>query len=59
MKMFYKLYKDVLELVERFINEEMFLKDVYKWVGGSVFGLYFVSVILSYYDWVMKKFKVY
>ena len=55
-KMFHKSHKDVLELAERFTNEEMFSKDVYKWVGGSVLGSY-LSATSSHYDWAMKKLK--
>ena len=57
VKMFHKSHKDVLELAQTFTNEELFSKDVYKWVGGSVLGSYFVSVTSSHYDWAMKKIK--
>ena len=56
-EMFHKSHKDVLELAERFTNEELFSKDVYKWVGGSVLGSDFVSTTSSHYDWAMKKLK--
>lgn len=45
------------ELAETFSNEELFSKGVYKWVGGSTLGSYFVSVTASHYDWAMKKLK--
>lgn len=32
-------------------------KEIYKWVGGSVLGSYFVSATSSHYDWAMKKLK--
>ena len=50
-------HKKVLELADTFTNEELFFKDVYKWVGGSVLGSYFVSATSSHYDWAMKKIK--
>ena len=50
-------YKKVLDLADTFTNEELFSKDVYKWVGGSVLGSYFVSGTSSHYDWAMKKIK--
>ena len=56
-EMFHKSHKDILELAERFTNKELFSKDVYKWVGGSVLGSYFVSTTSSHYDWAMKKLK--
>ena len=52
-----KSHKDVLELAEKFTNEELFSKKVYKWVGGSTLGSYFVSATSSHYDWAMKKLK--
>ena len=41
-KKFHKSHQDVLVLAETFTNEELFSKDVYQWVGGSVLGSYFV-----------------
>ena len=52
-----KSHKEVLELAEKFTNEELFSKKVYKWVGGSTLGSYFVSATSSHYDWAMKKLK--
>ena len=52
-----KSHKDVLELAEKFTNEELFSKNIYKWVGGSTLGSYFVSATSSHYDWAMKKLK--
>ncbi len=50
-------HNKVLSLAETFSNEELFSKGVYKWVGGSTLGSYFVSVTASHYDWAMKKLK--
>ena len=52
-----KSHKDILELAEKFTNEELFSKKVYKWVGGSTLGSYFVSATSSHYDWAIKKIK--
>ena len=52
-----KSHKKVLKLAENFTNEELFSKKVYKWVGGSTLGSYFVSATSSHYDWAMKKLK--
>ena len=52
-----KSHEDILNLAETFSNEELFSKDVYKWVGGSTLGSYFVSATASHYDWAMKKLK--
>lgn len=52
-------HKKVMQLAETFSNDELFSKGVYKWVGGSTLGSYFVSVTSSHYDWAMKKIKLY
>ena len=55
--MFQESHAEVLKLAETFSNEELFSKGVYKWVGGSTLGSYFVSVTSSHYNWAMKKLK--
>jgi len=57
IKMVHKSHSDVLALAEKFTDEELFSKGVYKWVGGSTLGSYFVSATASHYDWAMKKLK--
>ena len=52
-----KSHKEVLKLAENYTNEELFSKKVYKWVGGSTLGSYFVSATSSHYDWAIKKLK--
>ncbi len=55
--LFQKSHMEVMKLAESFSNEELFSKGVYKWVGGSTLGSYFVSNTSSHYDWAMKKLK--
>lgn len=50
-------HRQVLRLAETFSHEELFSKGVYRWVGGSTLGSYFVSVTASHYDWSMKKLR--
>ena len=50
-------HREIMQLAETFSNEELFSKGVYKWVGGSALGSYFVSNTSSHYDWAMKKLK--
>lgn len=52
-----KTHSEVLSLAETFSNQELFSKGVYKWVGTSPLGSYFVSVTASHYDWAIKKLK--
>lgn len=56
-EMLKKSHKDVLNLAEKFSNEDLFSKSVYKWVGGSTLGSYFVSATSSHYEWAMKKLR--
>ena len=50
-------HSKIMRLSETFSNEELFSKGMYKWVGGSALGSYFVSVTASHYDWAVKKLK--
>ena len=52
-----KSHAQVLEQIERFTNEQLFLSKAFPAVGGSVLGSYFVSSTSSHYDWAMKKLK--
>lgn len=52
-----KSHKDVMELAERFSNEELFTRGHFDWVGNSTLGSYFVSNMSSHYDWGIKKLK--
>jgi len=55
--MLQKSHMEVIRSAEAFSNDELFSKGVYKWVGASTLGSYFVSVTSSHYDWAMKKLK--
>lgn len=50
-----KSHEEVMGLLETFSDEELFSKGIYKWVGGSNLGSYFVSVTASHYNWAIKK----
>ncbi len=50
-------HREVMSLAEGFTDGELFTKDAFDWVGGSVLGSYFVSVTSSHYDWAIKKLK--
>jgi hypothetical protein len=54
---FEAFHENVMNLAETFSNDELFEKNVYKWVGGSTLGSYFISVASSHYDWAIKKLK--
>lgn len=56
-EMLNKSHNEVISLLEKFSNEELFSKGIYTWVGASTLGSYFVSATSSHYDWAMKKLK--
>ena len=56
-EMLNKSHEAVMSLAASLTNEELFSKYVFKWVGGSTLGSYFVSATSSHYDWAIKKLK--
>lgn len=53
-----KSHVDVMELIEKFSNDELFAKKHFSWTGTSTLGSYCVSATSSHYDWAMKKIKM-
>ena len=51
-------HEQVLGLIDRFSNEELFEKKHFAWTGKTSLGSYCVSATCSHYDWAMKKIKV-
>ncbi len=54
--LFDKSHKEVMALLDKYSNEQLFGRGVYPWVNTDL-GSYFVSVMPSHYDWAMKKLK--
>ncbi len=50
-------HEKVMALAESFSNEELFTKGIFKWVGGSTLGSYFISCTSGHYNWAIKKLK--
>ena len=50
-------HKKVMELAEKYTNEELFTKKYFPWTGTTDLGSYFVSSTSSHYDWAIKKIK--
>ena len=59
VKMLKSSHEKVMDLVDKFSDEELFVKGAFPWTGGSTLGSYGVSVTSSHYDWAMKKIKRY
>lgn len=50
-------HREVMELLETFSDEQLFVRGVYPWTGNNTLGAYFISSTSSHYDWAMKKLK--
>lgn len=59
LQLFQESHQQVMQLADSLSNDELFTKNTYSWVGGSVLGSYFVSVTSSHYDWALKKLHKY
>lgn len=56
-KMLENSHFQVINLIEKFSNQELFEKGIFNWTGGTTLGNYCVSVSSSHYDWAIKKIK--
>ena len=50
-------HADVMKIINKFSDEELFTKKYFSWTGTSSLGSYCVSATSSHYDWAMKKIK--
>ena len=55
--MFKKSHKDVMALIEKHTDDELFTKKKYQWTGTTSLGAYFISATSSHYDWGLKTIK--
>ncbi|MBK8847335.1 MAG: ClbS/DfsB family four-helix bundle protein [Bacteroidetes bacterium] len=47
----------MMELIGKHSNEELFEKKRYKWTGTTSLGAYFISATSSHYDWAFRLIK--
>jgi len=52
-----KSHKDIMALVEKHNDDELFTKKKYAWTGTTSLGAYFISSLSSHYDWGLKTVK--
>ena len=57
MLMLKESHVKVMRTIERFSNDELFMKGSFSWIGASTLGSYCVSNTASHYDWAMKKIR--
>jgi hypothetical protein len=55
--MFKKSHKDVMALIEKHNDDELYMKKKYQWTGTTSLGSYFISSTSSHYDWGLKTIK--
>ena len=56
-KLFAKSHADVMALIKKYTDEELFTKKYFPWVGNAELGSFFVSNTSSHYAWAIKKLK--
>lgn len=47
------------DLIERFTDDELFIKAYFPWTGSTSLGQYCVSETSSHYHWARKKLRVF
>lgn len=50
-------HDDVMELIAKFTNQELFENKYFSWTGTTSVGSYCISSTSSHYDWAIKKLK--
>ncbi|GAA1589449.1 ClbS/DfsB family four-helix bundle protein [Leucobacter aridicollis] len=50
-------HRAVVALIERFDDDELFVKKYFPWTGTTSLGAYCVSATSSHYDWAAKKLR--
>jgi hypothetical protein len=50
-------HADIMSLIERHTDEELFTKKRYPWTGTTSLGSYLISSTSSHYDWALKKLR--
>ena len=54
---FEKSHGDVMTIIKKHSNDELFDKRKYHWTGSTSLGSYLVSASSSHYDWAIKLIK--
>jgi len=52
--LFERSYAEVMTLIERHSDAELFTKKRYPWTGSTSLGAYLVGATSSHYDWALK-----
>ena len=52
-----KSHRDMLALIQKHSDDELFTKKKYEWTGTTSLGAYLISATSSHYDWGLKTIK--
>ncbi|NOT35944.1 MAG: ClbS/DfsB family four-helix bundle protein [Saprospiraceae bacterium] len=52
-----KTHSEVLELIKKHSENDLFEKKKYKWTGSTSIAAYLISATSSHYDWALKLIK--
>ncbi|MCT8340632.1 ClbS/DfsB family four-helix bundle protein [Flavobacteriaceae bacterium TK19130] len=56
-KRFENSHKEIMKLIKKHSDVELFTKKKYHWTGTTSLGAYFISNTSSHYDWAYKLIK--
>ncbi|QIQ21356.1 ClbS/DfsB family four-helix bundle protein [Zophobihabitans entericus] len=59
IKLLNSSHQQVMKLIKKHSNDELFTKKYYPWTGTTSLGAYLISSTSSHYDWAIKKIKKY
>jgi hypothetical protein len=52
-----KSHANMIALIEKHSDDELFTKKMYPWTGTTSLGAYLISATSSHYDWALKTIK--
>ncbi len=57
IKLVKKSHKEMIEIIQKHSDDELFTKKKYAWTGTTSLGAYLVSATSSHYDWALKTIR--
>ncbi|MDR1912224.1 MAG: ClbS/DfsB family four-helix bundle protein, partial [Helicobacteraceae bacterium] len=57
LKLLKKSHKEIMDIIEKHNDDELFTKNKYEWTGTTSLGSYLISATSSHYDWGLKTIK--
>ncbi len=51
-------HKDVLNIIQTFSDEELFIKQLFAWTNTTNLTSYCISSTSSHYNWAIKKLRM-